>query len=610
VDTHDPGKIRGLEMNNLVPRSIDSRFRLVKMALLAATFLLLALFVVGYVLRERFIYFWDYAIYHDFYANLGTTFAESPAHALHLVASSIRESAYNLLPTMFQMPFRFAFGAGRLPYILSITVTFVFPAIVIFSFVVSKLRGGTVAHAVFDDATLTLISALTLAVMPQLWVPVLLGSVDAGGLIIIFTVLFLYSRLDWAKYNFRSVAATALFLCLLIMYRRWYAYWVVGFFGSIVLCEIFRCAWDKQRRSHFAYIAENVLAMGLVSFSTFFIIATPIAYKMLTTNYRDAYSAYRSSHPLIHNLGALYDHFGLLTIVLAALGILLSLMQKERRPISYFLCVQFAITFVLFTRTQDFSIGENFGVQHYYWALATIAIFLSFFAQDAFLWAKTRSRKSAILVALLTVSVANFAVAFVPKADGLLKPVGFALTRLRQYPMVRTDLDQVRALLNSLDEVSNASDSTIYVLASSFSLNSSIARHACFSLQPPHLALASKIDVTNDVDKRDGFPIQMLRARYVVVTIPYGYHLLPQDQRVIGILADQLVNGEGIGASYDRMDLEYKLEDGSSVFIYRKVRPLDPSALRALSDTFLGFYSNYRDKFEISPNLIRELSAP
>jgi hypothetical protein len=597
-------------MNNLVPRSINSRFRLVKMALLAATFLLLALFVVGYVLRERFIYFWDYAVYHDFYGSLGTMFAASPLHAMHFVVSSVREGDYNLLPTMFQMPFRFAFGAGRLPYILSITVTFVFPAIVIFSYLVSKLRGGTLPHPAFDDLALNLISVLTIALLPQLWVPVLLGYVDVGGLIIMFAVLLLYSRLDLAEQNWRIIAAIALLLCLLIVYRRWYAYWVVGFFGSLVSCEVIGCAWDKQRRSHFAHIAENVLTMGLMSFAAFFTVATPIALKMLKTNYGDVYSGYRSSHSLLHNLGALYDHFGLLTIVLAALGILLSLMQKERRPISYFLCVQFAITFVLFTRTQDFSIGENFGVQHYYWALATIAIFLSFFAQDAFLWAKTRSRKSAILVALLTVSVANFAVAFVPKADGLLKPVGFALTRLRQYPMVRTDLDQVRALLNSLDEVSNTSDSTIYVLASSFSLNSSIARHACFSLQPPHLALASKIDVTNDVDKRDGFPIQMLRARYVVLTIPYGYHLLPQDQRVIGILADQLVNGEGIGASYDRMDLEYKLEDGSSVFIYRKVRPLDPSALRALSDTFLGFYSNYRDKFEISPNLIRELSAP
>jgi hypothetical protein len=609
VHVHECRLVHGVNMRNLFAHSINFKSRLTKAAFGAAVFSLLTLFVVRYVGQEKFIYFWDYVSYHNLYIELGARYVADPLHALTFVLRSVRGSDYNSLPPLFLIPFCLAFGTGRLPYILSITITFVFPAIVLFSFVLGRLRGRSAAQSAFDDVWLSLMSALGLALLPQLWVPVLLGYVDVGGLIIIFIVLMLYFRADLLDQSFGNLVSIALLLSLLIMYRRWYAYWVVGFFGALAVCEALRCTRDRERRTHCTLIAKNALILGGISFLSFFAIATPIARKMLTTDYGDIYSAYRSSQSIVHNLGALYDHFGLLTLVLAGLGIVFSGMNDERRPIVYFLCVQFAIAFVLFARTQNFTVQQNFGVQHFYLVLATVALFLSLFVQDVFMWIKTRLGKAAFILVFLLGSMANFAVTFLPRADELLKPIDFALPRLRQYPMVRTDLDQVQALLSSLNDISKESDSTIYILASSFTLNSSIVYQACFALQPPHYQLAPSIAQTNDVDKRDGFPIQFLRARYVVLTIPFGYHLAPQDQRVIGVLADQLVKGEGIGKSYDRLNFEFRLEDGSSAFIYRKARPLDPAAVRTLSDLFLNFYPNHKDKFEISSDLIREVSA-
>jgi hypothetical protein len=387
---------------------------------------------------------------------------------------------------------------------------------------------------------------------------------------------------------------------------------VVGFFGALAVCEGLRFAADKARRTHWLLIARNALIMGAVSFISFYLIATPIAKRMLTTDYGDIYSAYRSSHPIIHNLGELYEHFGLLTLVLAGLGIVLSVMNEKRRPIAYFLCVQFAITFVLFTRTQDFVIsshGEYVGVQHFYWALATLGLFLVFSVQDLFLRVRSRARKAALVLAIVAGSLANFAITFLPRAEGPLKAVEFALPGAREYPMVRTDLDQVQALLDTLSDITKGSPSTVYVLASSFSLNSSIVQEGCFLLQRPHRELSRKIAFTNDVDKRDGFPVQFLTARYVVLTLPFAYHLPPQDQKVIGVLSDELVKGEGIGKSYEKLNYEFSLGDGSSAFIYKKTRSLDPNDLKTLSDQFIGFYPNNKTEFELSQDLIRKVSA-
>lgn len=592
--------------------SISFRARWAEVALFAAIFSVLGLFVAWYVRQERFIYFWDYVGYHDFYINLGLAIEQDIFRALHFVFISVRESDYNLLPTLFLVPFRLLIGPGRLAYILSLAVTFVFPSVVLFTYVVRRLSERNPAESSYDEIGLTVLSASALAFLPVLWVPVVFGSVDVGGFLIILIVLVLYFRADIVDQSFVSLVSMALLLCLLVLYRRWYAYWVVGFFGALAVCEGLRFAADKARRTHWLLIARNALIMGAVSFISFYLIATPIAKRMLTTDYGDIYSAYRSSHPIIHNLGELYEHFGLLTLVLAGLGIVLSVMNEKRRPIAYFLCVQFAITFVLFTRTQDFVIsshGEYVGVQHFYWALATLGLFLVFSVQDLFLRVRSRARKAALVLAIVAGSLANFAITFLPRAEGPLKAVEFALPGAREYPMVRTDLDQVQALLDTLSDITKGSPSTVYVLASSFSLNSSIVQEGCFLLQRPHRELSRKIAFTNDVDKRDGFPVQFLTARYVVLTLPFAYHLPPQDQKVIGVLSDELVKGEGIGKSYEKLNYEFSLGDGSSAFIYKKTRSLDPNDLKTLSDQFIGFYPNNKTEFELSQDLIRKVSA-
>jgi hypothetical protein len=274
--------------------------------------------------------------------------------------------------------------------------------------------------------------------------------------------------------------------------------------------------------------------------------------------------------------------------------------------------MQFVISFVLFARTQDFVLsqaGHFIGSQHLYWALVTIGLFVVLFMQDLFLLVQNRVGKGALLLIFLAGSLANFSVTFLPRAGEISKDLNFVLPSIRQYPMVRTDLDQMQAMLDTLHDLIRNSPSSIYILSSSFSLNSSVTQEACFLLEPPQSNLPYRIFPTTDVDKRDGFPVLFLEARYVVLTIPFGYHLAPEDQRVIGVLADQLVSGDGIGKSYDRLNYEFRLEDGSHAFIYQRTRPLDPLEVKALSDQFVGFYPGHRKRFELSPELIRKVSA-
>ena len=119
----------------------------------------------------------------------------------------------------------------------------------------------------------------------------------------------------------------------------------------------------------------------------------------------------------------------------------------------------------------------------------------------------------------------------------------------------------------------------------------------------------NRLLVTHDVDKRDGFPWQFFQARYVVVTNPVGYHLAPENQRVVGLLAEELLRGEKLGQAYERLPFEFPLESGGKVYIYKKAKAFMAEDLQDISNIFVALYPDYRDKFEMRPEMIQALSS-
>ncbi len=186
----------------------------------------------------------------------------NPLGVFRYVLFSVRESDYNVLPVLFLMPFRVAFGAGRLPYILSIAVIYAFPLLALFPVLVSRIAGDEEVPGAFDAGAIQLLAITALAAIPLLWTPILLGLPDAGGLLILSIVLLLYFRADLAEQKLGSLVVLGFLLAFLILFRRWYAYWVLGFFGVIAACEGVRLAAEKQRRTDFGRLVTHAAVMG------------------------------------------------------------------------------------------------------------------------------------------------------------------------------------------------------------------------------------------------------------------------------------------------------------------------------------------------------------
>ena len=228
-------------------------------------------------------------------------------------------------------------------------------------------------------------------------------------------------------------------------------------------------------------------------------------------------------------------------------------------------------------------------------------IFIAFFIASVY----SRLRNSfclrwGFLAGYTAMLLINFSVVFIPPASSFSQKIAFLLPGERHYPFFRPDIDLINKLLDSLESALQSANDNVYVIASSPILNEEILENACsFGNHPQDLC--TRILPSSHVDKRDGFPSQFLDAKYVIVTAPVQYHLRQEAQRVIGILADQILSRRGIGSSYEKLPDEFVLDTNVTAFIYKKVKPFKKADLDNLSKLFMDYYPDKRNIFKINP---------
>jgi hypothetical protein len=551
-------------------------------------FLWINTFVTYYISQEHYIYFWDSANYWGKYKTLSELFKNSPLTALKTLLHSIRYDDYNLLPVFFLTPFNLLFGDGRLAYILSIANIFALPSILLIGFLLKQIT--SLSHS--KQYAVYYLPIFSAALFPQLWTPVLQGEVGISGVVIINVIFLVYSKKPIEKQSLFNLFFVGGFLCALVLLRRWYSYWVVSFFIALIAERFITMAKQRFAIKDCIPAVRNIFIMGMTFVIAFFFIATPFAKRILSTNYADIYSAYKGTSSILQVLVRMYDYFGLLTLALLLLGVISALFKKERIFFIVFLIAQFIITVLLFSQTQDFC------PHHYYLLIPTIIIFISLAAINIYRTLNKKFLKTIFLLGYFFILLLNFAIVFMPKASDYFNKIDFLFPREKYYPLTRNDIGELHKVLDVMQRLVKNDAEEIYVLSSSFTFNEDILRGTC-SLDK-HFSICKNILPAYHVDKRDGFPRQFLNARYVIVAEPIQYHLRPEDQRIVGILAEQILYQSGIGLSYKKLPYEFTLDNSVKVSIYDKNKPFKQIDLENLSNLFITYYPDKRDNFKIT----------
>jgi hypothetical protein len=525
------------------------------------------LFAIGYVGAEAFFYHWDWSAYWNRYALLGELSHKDGLLALQSVAYSIRYEDYNFLPVLPLIPVERLFGAGRLPYILAITNISLLPAAAAMAMVADRAFSG-------QSNVRLLLCSVTILIMHVLWVPALRGMPDVLGVAIASGILLFYFREPPADRSWVSLATVGALLCLLVLTRRWYLFWAVSFFPAAVAAHLAevraRADWRTTTKT-----LKSLAVVGLAMAAFIIMFAAPKVVEAINRDYSSAYSGYRAELA-----GGRYfqvvRHFGAALLFLSSAGIASLVARRRSRGLGIFLIVQAVVCFALFTHVQPL-----LGPQHYYLLLPACAIGAA--AAVAGLWEsrfRLRWRLTSVALAMTVVLLSSFA---------SMAPTGPAIASIlpseRYPPLVRDDLNEVEQLLRSL---SAAKPTSIYIVAGSQVFNSSMmSTAACNGVHPD---LCPRIANTQDVDARDGFPVEFLDADYLVLGTPNQFHLLPKDQQVVSRLANAVRQGRGVGESYQRLGRTFHLTGGIKADIYRRTQPLTRKAVNALSDELAASY--------------------
>jgi hypothetical protein len=283
------------------------------------------LFVIGFIKKEHFIYFWDYSIYWENVIAITDHFPKNPYNTIKelYLSVTVRGDDYNLFPAFLLMPAALSFGSGRLAYILSIVNVFAFPAAVSFASLNIKLNKLSLGWSPIPPV----IAIAVVLLSPNFWNPILFGYLDVGGVVIINAILLLYLRRYSSEHTTRDAVLIGLLIPILILFRRWYAFWAVAFYiGSFLeQCCFVSLKTGSWMKSYGRIILKMVLPIS-ISASLLVAVAPTFTFRAVTTNYADLYSPYGSS--LFESIVDIIDSVGLFIFFLFLIGTVQAIFDK------------------------------------------------------------------------------------------------------------------------------------------------------------------------------------------------------------------------------------------------------------------------------------------
>ena len=548
----------------------------------------LNILIIIYAHSSRWIYFWDNAGYWKTASEMAGCFSVQGWRALAAgVYESVLHSDYNQI---IALPFALTagiFGGSRQVFLLSIVNLALFPVfLLIFSIVRMKTK------------RFMLISLLAFCALPLLWQLSALGFVDVMGCFFALAVmeLLLSSGDDKGKY----AVSMGFLLALLILLRRWYAFYSLTFLMVLILLSVF------FRR----YRTAALKSAASAAFTLLFFFQTFVS-GILMADYKGMYEAYSLS--FLTDLHIFFRYYGLLVPLLCLVMIGILILKKQFFS-ALFLLLQPVLCFFLFTHTQ------THGQQHLLlYAPAMICSILHGITaigedrnRETEENGQTLSDRPELPVSrweaagrpvILAVVILTLISPALPREQpsSIEEIRGISILPSFSYAApVRPDTDEILKMAEDLDRY-GAEGLRVGILASSFTLNQDIILNAEDSLnvrQKIPIDRCSYLQFLPQVDGRDGFPDEVLECDLLVVAVPVQTHLGEEAQQCIALPAGLILEHRGIGAAFSKAEKPYLLQNGVKALIYRKNRDFTEEETADLRDRWAALYPEQRSPMQ------------
>ena len=463
---------------------------------------------------RTFLYHWDYVNYILKQYHAEAAFAQSTGAGFRFLLDSITEDYTNFITLFTEFPFCLSGKTGD-DYAFC-QVFSVLPSLLVL------LAGLTVKVGrmlrVKNRFWYFLIGFSWCATFPFVRMSAVLGQPDWFGLIFAFMLMLLtldyrFDGIDLPRYLLIFAATAGI-----ILTRRWYLYFVVGYcFAYVLLLAVssIRLAKDGQP-SRAVHRMVRLLVFGLCAAGAMVLLLLPMVRKILSFDYAGRYSYYNFGGITLE-LAAQTLRIGLLNFILIGMGLWFA--AKRRLPALPCLAgAELLVSLVLFTRVQNtgshqmllfvpgwlllFLVGsaaladglkKHTAVKLCYWGFTTV------FAV------------SVRCSPLTTVALPGFVVDHFP-----LKAVS-EFVRLDKLTYDRTDAAQIQRVDDWIDAHCDAEKGEFaYMIPHDMLYNSDIFQYAAL----PDIQLQGKLAAGISIPGTHEFPVRFFEAKYVLTAEP------------------------------------------------------------------------------------------
>lgn len=536
-------------------------------------------FFLQFKIGEKFIYFWDIAGYWINSMDFSDLIFLDFKGAMIKLYNSILNDNYTLLPSLFFVPFFHFISKSNLMFVL---ISFnLFGLSFIFCIYTFLNKHFSCENIYVKSIILFILFSFT-----TLLTPIMGGFLDCVGLSFIAILLLHVQSFNFEIINIKKSLITTVLILLICFLRRWYMYFIISFFIcyfiSIVINKLL--FEDKTKNTKIILIEIlnifiNFFISGIVWLFILFVFFKQFLINSVFNNYSFAYSAYDFGG-IKYNLDFLLSQVGFFILILFIIGVILCFIYEKNKTFAFFFLLQCFFILILFTQTQ------SLGIQHIYLFVPAMIYFICGGIIICFkkLNYNLFKKISVVVIFLFAINFINCYFNHNIKVIKILEPV---LSQKKLYKRNRTDIKEINELVDYINEI-NLGYKYSYVLSSSDILNTDILSN---SKLPNKKNAIKNLLYTKDVDKRDGFPFSFYVADIIIITDPVGYHLNPKDQQIVGILANNILNG--LAKDSLKLVKTFNLSNNVIAKVYVKEKPYSHEFINNIDNEFKKSYPDH-----------------
>lgn len=463
---------------------------------------------------RTFLYHWDYVNYILKQYHAEAAFAQNTGAGFRFLLDSITEDYTNFITLFTEFPFCLSGKTGD-DYAFC-QVFSVLPSLLVL------LAGLTVKVGrmlrVKNRFWYFLIGFSWCATFPFVRMSAVLGQPDWFGLIFAFMLMLLtldyrFDGIDLPRYLLIFAATAGI-----ILTRRWYLYFVVGYcFAYVLMLAVssIRLAKDGQP-SRAVHRMVRLVVFGLCAAGAMVLLLLPMVRKILSFDYAGRYSYYNFGGITLE-LAAQTLRIGLLNFILIGMGLWFS--AKRRLPALPCLAgAELLVSLVLFTRVQNTGSHQM---------LLFVPGWLLLFLVGSAALADGLKKHTAVKLCywgftmvfavsvrcspLTTVALPGFVVDHFP-----LKAVS-EFVRLDRLTYDRTDAAQIQRVDDWIDAHCDAEKGEFaYMIPHDMLYNSDMFQYAAL----PDIQLQGKLAAGISIPGTHEFPVRFFEAKYVLTAEP------------------------------------------------------------------------------------------